>query len=49
MAAIRLHPVTKKPSVYWYEPNRKKDRKHYFCGHWKWLKGKIIKTVLKQF
>ena len=27
MAAIRLHPVTKKPSVYWYEPNGKKDRK----------------------
>ena len=26
MAAIRLHPVTKKPSVYWYEPNGKKQK-----------------------
>ena len=27
MAAISLHPVTKKPSVYWYEPNGKKYKK----------------------
>ena len=29
MAAIRLHPVTKKPSVYWYEPNGKKRQKTF--------------------
>ncbi|MDA2947130.1 MAG: phage integrase SAM-like domain-containing protein [Actinomycetota bacterium] len=29
MAAIREHPVTKKPSVYWYEPNGKKRQKTF--------------------
>jgi integrase len=29
MAAIRLHPTTKKPSVYWYEPNGKKRQKTF--------------------
>ena len=29
MAAIRLHPVTKKPSVYWYEPSGKKRQKTF--------------------
>ena len=29
MAAIRLHPVTKKPSVYWYEPNGTKRQKTF--------------------
>ena len=29
MAAIRLHPTTKKPSVYWYEPSGKKRQKTF--------------------
>ena len=29
MAAIRLHPTSNKPSVYWYEPNGKKRQKTF--------------------
>ena len=29
MAAIREHPATKRPSVYWYEPNGKKRQKTF--------------------
>ena len=29
MAAIREHPTTKRPSVYWYEPNGKKRQKTF--------------------
>ena len=29
MAAIREHPTTKRPSVYWYEPNGRKRQKTF--------------------
>ena len=43
MAAIRLHPVTKKPSVYWYEPNGKKRQKTFEIS--KMLGHTSIKTT----
>ena len=39
MAAIKLHPVTEKPSVIWYEPDGKKRQKKLFLWSLEMVKG----------